>query len=738
MTDRSWNHIQLTDNIDLFTVFVDPKFIPDKKKLIGLFTPILYDHLCVSYGVQTPDPLQCIKNVELFSRQDLVPDQFGEFVSTGSQLFYVLSGDYSAQIQEIVTTFTKERAYALIEQRLDALITIGVKELNYLWFTEDLVALQALSALPYIEISDRYYVYVRPSLVIDKEREASRLAKILEPFNFWLTTDKIRLLMLPQENRYVKIAENMNARLVDRILEQKRSSYDALQSALAKKRSQKKDPSVTLTEEEQYYLSLKIPLLHGVGLEQYQKRYYPHGSFASHILWYIDPSGKWLYGTEEFFDKELRGKDGKVVWLATPWIGEVGANNFVIEKAQDGMDIYLSFDPIIQKEVEVIANQFRNALLADSIAVTVLDPWTGKIKALVNAPDFDPNNVAESYQLLPIDFDHRKLIENPTYVDIPLYYMSWENMLQASFNERQLPDLKKYYFKNLLGPQTFIDKNISASYEPGSIMKAVSMGVAVDSDMISVYDFYNDPGKVQVGEHSISNVSNLCKWDHPFLHALEFSCNVGMVRIAQKLSKYVFYNYFERLWFGKKTWIELAAEDAGRLPDYNNVPLVQFFNNTYGQGMLATPLQMAITYAALINGWTLYAPSIVDSYVVNGVREMNPPRAIEKIFKETTSDTMRKALQSVVEHGLSRKFYKPWYSLGAKSGTSQIAFRGKYQNGAWWTNGSMMGLITAENPKYVIAVQVKRPRSSPWWDETAGKVFDRVTNFLLNYERIEK
>ena len=105
--------------------------------------------------------------------------------------------------------------------------------------------------------------------------------------------------------------------------------------------------------------------------------------------------------------------------------------------------------------------------------------------------------------------------------------------------------------------------------------------------------------------------------------------------------------------------MELAAEDGGRLPDYNNVPLVQFFNNTYGQGMLATPLQMAITYAALINGGTLYAPSIVDSYVINGVREMNPPRAIEKIFKETTSETMRGALQSVVENGLSRKFYKP-------------------------------------------------------------------------------
>jgi cell division protein FtsI/penicillin-binding protein 2 len=88
--------------------------------------------------------------------------------------------------------------------------------------------------------------------------------------------------------------------------------------------------------------------------------------------------------------------------LATPWIGEVGANNFEIQKPEDGQDIYLSIDPIIQKEIELISQFHLDTLRADSVAVTVIDPWTGKIKAMVNAPDFNPNDVGQAYRLLPV------------------------------------------------------------------------------------------------------------------------------------------------------------------------------------------------------------------------------------------------------------------------------------------------------------------------------------------------
>jgi stage V sporulation protein D (sporulation-specific penicillin-binding protein) len=720
--DKSQNAIQLTDNIDYFTLFVDPKFVPDKPELIRILSPILYEHFCVTFGVETITKQKCMENLESFTRQDLIPDEFGQFVNTGEYLYYVTSGDYAAEIAPIIDEFTQERGESMIQQRLDQMIQQGIRELNYIGLSEDSELIQAVSVLPYVVIEGQF-MYLRPDAVIDKDREAQRLFEILDAYEFEITLDALRTLVRPQENRYVKIADGINAKLADKLLKEKAT---ATENFAAMERAQR--------------AAQQVALLHGVGLESYQKRYYPHERFASHLIGYVNPDGDGTYGIEEYYDEILAWRDGKVIGLATPWIGEVGANNFEIEQPVDGQDIYLSIDPIIQKEVELIAQQFLESLYADSIAVTVLDPRTGKVRAMVNAPDFNPNNVGEIYKLLPIGLEQQTwLVESPTYMDIPLLYLSGDNIVQATFDERKLPGVKKYYFENLLWPQTFVNKNISMSYEPGSIMKWVTLGIWVDTDTVGLYDYYYDPGRVQVGEFTISNVSKSCIGEHTYLHALEFSCNVGMIRLAQKLSKYLFYNYMDRLGFGKLSGIELAGEDAGRIPDFNNVPLSQFFNNTYGQGMLATPLQMAVSYAALINGGIVYKPSIVQAMRSpwGELREV-PPRVVEKVFKDTTSLSMRTALESVLSNGGSVKLHKPGYALGGKTGTAQIAFRWTYQDGAGWTNGSVMGIVSSENPTYVIAIQVKRPRSSPWAEETAGKIFTRVTDFLLNYERLEK
>jgi cell division protein FtsI/penicillin-binding protein 2 len=80
--DRSQNAIQLTDNIDYFTLFIDPKFVLDKPALIQKLIPILYEHFCVTYGVEVMTPQTCMENLEKFTRQDLIPDEFGQFVSS--------------------------------------------------------------------------------------------------------------------------------------------------------------------------------------------------------------------------------------------------------------------------------------------------------------------------------------------------------------------------------------------------------------------------------------------------------------------------------------------------------------------------------------------------------------------------------------------------------------------------------------------------------------------------------
>jgi len=93
----------------------------------------------------------------------------------------------------------------------------------------------------------------------------------------------------------------------------------------------------------------------------------------------------------------------------------------------------------------------------------------------------------------------------------------------------------------------FLDKNTTLAYEPGSIFKPITVGIGLDVDEISLYDTYYDKGELQVGDYFIKNVSRACLGTNTILHALQFSCNIGMIRIIEKIGKYVFYNYLEKL-----------------------------------------------------------------------------------------------------------------------------------------------------------------------------------------------
>jgi cell division protein FtsI/penicillin-binding protein 2 len=107
----------------------------------------------------------------------------------------------------------------------------------------------------------------------------------------------------------------------------------------------------------------------------------------------------------------------------------------------------------------------------------VIDPETGKIKALSNLPTFDPNEYLEAYQLEPLTYDERYIVDDLTYVDIPIYIQSGAEFRQATVDERQDPELNKYVFRNRLGPQVFVDKNIGFPYEPGSIFKSLTLAI---------------------------------------------------------------------------------------------------------------------------------------------------------------------------------------------------------------------------------------------------------------------
>lgn len=723
--------MKLTENIDYYRIFVDPQFVTDKAKLIEVLKPIVYEHLCILHGIDKPNKLTCLKNLQDFTRKQILPIQPQFFYQTGTDpkdtganlqlqerytnVYIVQQSQYDQSLSGILQTYTTGQIDSMIATRLDEMIHWGKRELNYVGFWDDIKLKQALlsGSIAGIVLQDNY-LYLKPSLISNPKQTAQKLLQIFKNHGHSIDYGFILHQAQPQDNNYVRIISNVNSTLATKLMTIKQESLN-----------------------RSGWQNTKIPLLHGLWFEKTNHRYYPYNRLMSHILWFVDSEWQGKYGVEEYFQEILGGKNGTIIWLAWQGIGAVGTNDFVIQDPVDGKDIILTIDPVIQQMTQQLAKQYTQEFHADSIAITIMDPWNGQIKAMTNYPDFDPNNPNQEYELIPLSIEHRKILDDITYLDHPVFIQTWDQLKLATTDQRFDPSYRKYISKNGIWAQVFIDKNIASPYEPGSIFKAVTVGIWLDSDIIKLEDTYFDKWFAEIWPYKIKNVDHRCIGENSFLWALMYSCNVGMINIVKKVDMPIFYNYLEKIGFGQLTHIELAWEDQWFVPDISSISRTQFLNNSFGQWLLTTPLQIAVAYSSMVNGGVLVKPTIIrhiDSY--NPIWESNPHQW-SQIFKHLTSETIKDALYKVVYDWQVRKFSIPWYSLAGKTGTPQIAYKGKYQKWLWWTNGSFAGILTRDKLNYVVVIQVRRPRTNEWWENTAGKIYGDIAKFIVQYDAID-
>lgn len=737
--DKNKKPIQLTENITVYDLYVEPQHLKNdenKKKFIELITPYIYQHLCVNRWIEKVSAEDCVKNVENYTEKKLLPDKPEFFylwsgsVSTGYFL-YDRSG-FNLQYETVISWFNEKTAERLIQERLNKKIYIGIREANYLWFFENPTLIEALKKLSFIEIFGNY-AYIKPSEIKKVATASKSLENILKEYGQENLISYAKDQLYPKENTYVKIAQQLHPSIANDLKKLKQKYKDQYQKCKYK----------TNPECDEYKgVQIDFPLLHGLWLEEYTIRHYPYHNFLSHVLGYV--SKEWIatYWVEEYMNQELQWKDGKIIGRTSSFVGDIGANEFEIEQVQNGNDIYLSIDPTIQKEVQNLSDYHREQINADSISVIVMDPFTAQIKASVNAPTFNPNNFNEAFTYEPVTIDDAKLVDDQSYTDIHLFIKDEEGKFRkATTKEREDPRVPKYKTKNIYSSEVFVDKNIKYPYEPGSIMKAFTVAIGLDSDEISLYDFYEDKGEVKVWPYTIQNIAKECLWENNYLHALIFSCNVWMVRIIQTIGKEIFYNYYQKLWFGKKTWIELAGEEEWFIEGAASTSVARFLNNSFWLWMKATPIQIATAYSAIINGWYLLKPTIIAKIYDQKQQQFiqNPTKIIRKVFKSDTSEKVKSALYDVVHENPDNKRIVSidWFSVGGKSGTAEITYKGKYQTqGQGRTNASYVGIVTKNNLKYLVVVQTRRPRTSKWWISTAWYLFKDIAKFLINYDLI--
>lgn len=698
-----------------------------KNRFIQLIAPVIYKHLCEVNGMQKVSQEECVKNIQLFAGINLLPQQpelfyFGSWQASPEYDTFDFTG-YQTNYQNIIDQFTKEKALQYIINKLEQKIQIWIKTDNYLGYIKEPEVLTELAnlKLPYVKIAAENYIYITPSAIIDKNLAEETMRNFFQKWRLPIGNNFSKLFE-NQERKYIKIASWLNPALAQEIRELKIKHRNELSQ-----RDRSKDKLI------------RTPVLYSLVLEPFTTRYYPYWDFMSHILGYVDKGWVAYYGIEEYFDSILRGKKGEIRGRTSAWLGNVGSNEFEIAKPINGNDIYLTIDIGLQREVERIAKEQQKNLKADAISILVLNTQNGELKASVNAPTFDPNNYNDAYTLVPLGKDQAEVIDNLSYIDIPLYIMTGGKEKLAKISERANPEIKKYIPKNRYGSQVFIDRNISMPFEPWSIFKAFTVAIGLDTDEIKFNDHYLDEGFVKVHPFTIKNASSSCLGENSFLHSLIYSCNVGMVRIVQKIGKHVFYNYMNKLGFWELTNIELAGEKEGKTAknQISDIALVNFFNNSFGQGILTTQIQLAIAYATVLNWGEMIKPTIIKTIIDKEHHDKKYTKNQDKktIFKKQTAQAMQTWLFEVMNTNTDyRKSSIEGIKLWGKSGTAQISFKGKYQAGEGRTNGTFAGIISTEDPKYVVLIWIRRPRTNQWWGNTAGPIFKQIAQYLLSYD----
>jgi cell division protein FtsI/penicillin-binding protein 2 len=509
-------------------------------------------------------------------------------------------------------------------------------------------------------------------------------------------------------------------------------------------------------------------------------RFYPDGTVASHVVGFLNPNQEAQYGIERTFDPQLRGQEGLISSVNDPSGGQILTADQTIVDPRDGDSVVLTIDRAVQKEVEAIMEKAVKDADADSGQAIVMDPATGRIIAMVNAPLFDGNNYGIVYEREPIIMNEERrkqivveLYHPDTRVFILKAYVDdvfTEQGRAALSPEKQkelqeveklynLRDIARYYYylgqttrielfptdqpeiwlkyKNGIGVGAYLNRTVQAVYEPGSVMKPVTMAIALDQGEVTPNDIYDDLGPVKVDEYTIQNALFKYYGKVTMTNCLEFSINTCMTSVSMKLGRKLFYRALDRFGFGHITGIELEDELPGELPPWKDWSNALLATAAYGQGLSSTPLQMVTAIAALANGGKLMKPTVIDRIIrYDGSEERTQPKVIDQVITPESAATITAMLVSSVNNGYAKSAGVPGYRIAGKTGTSQIAGPGgKYETGTGSVIASFTGYAPADNPRFVVLVKFDRPKAAgkELGVKSAAPVFHDIATFLLKY-----
>jgi len=427
----------------------------------------------------------------------------------------------------------------------------------------------------------------------------------------------------------------------------------------------------------------------GVYFEDQIFQTYPEANLASQVLGFVafdqdKRSGR--YGIERYFDEDLAGIPGFLQTETGLRLGLTVSSDGEekVVPARDGLDLVLTMDRAIQYKVEEVLKKTVDTHSAKSGSVIVLDPKTGAVLAMANYPSFDPNQ----------------------------------------FNLEE-------------DAGVYSNKSIQEAYEPGSVMKPITMASSLEEGAVTPDMTFDDPGFVTLEKFTIRNSENKKYGTVTMTQVLEESINTGAIFVEQQLGHDKFEKYMENFGFGESTDITLPFEAPGDISNLYRGGDLYPATISYGQGMTATPLQLVSAYAVIANGGKLYKPYIVDRVIDGeGNIEKTEPEVVREVISPRTASTLGAMIVSVVEHGHGKRAGVPGYFIAGKTGTAQVASSDRVGYDPNKTIGSFIGFGPIDNPVFTMIVKIDEPQGVRFAESTAAPAFAEIAQFILNYYQI--
>ena len=430
----------------------------------------------------------------------------------------------------------------------------------------------------------------------------------------------------------------------------------------------------------------------GVIVSPDTKRYYPKGEFLAHVLGSTNVDGQGVTGVELQYNEHLSGVPG--VRISEIERNEENLSYTISNFTEpiDGKDVTLTIDSKIQAIAEKVAEKGLVDNQAKRVSIMVMNPNNGEILAMVNKPDFDPNNPFDGFEDFSGETDGEKLQK------------MWRNSL------------------------------VNDTFEPGSIFKVVTMVTALEEGIASESDTFECGGSLQVGSHTIKCWKTSGHGSQILPQILQNSCNVGFMKLGEKIGKETLNEYIKKLGFGKTTGIDLPGEASGIVKKTENITESDLATISFGQTNTVTAIQYMQAFNALANGGSLIQPHIMkevshyNSDDTKVIDETYEPVIFKDVLSDKSTATLRDYLERTVNEGGSNKSYIEGYHIGGKTGTAQKvnSVTGGYESGKYIS--SMAAMAPVDSPEITAFVSIDEPSNGAYY---AGVVTAPLMKILL-------